>query len=412
MPEGPGTTNDSRPLAGLRVVEVSSFVAAPLCGLTLSQLGAEVIRVDPIGGAGDKNRWPVTEAGESIYWAGLNRGKRSVTCDLRSPEGRELVRRLITAPGEGGGILVTNAGGRGWMSHETLSALRHDVITVQILGKRDGSAAVDYTVNAATGFPLITGSPSHDGPANHVLPAWDVACGLYAALAIAAAVRKREATGRGSAVDLPLSDVALAVAGHLSYLTEVQINGVEREATGNAVYGTYGKDFRTGDGTRFMVVALTPRHMRDLVRVTGRTEVVAALESTLGVDFSADADRYRYRELLDAVFATWFAEHTAAEVEAALSGTSVLFDRYRGFADIVASGELAANPLFSPLEQPRIGTYLAAGLPATFDGRHLSTGPAPALGADGAAVVRDLLGAPDEEIEALIDGGHLGASSR
>src|SRR5690606_6625836 len=323
------------PLSGLRVVEVSSFVASPLCGLSLSQLGAEVIRVDPIGGAGDKNRWPVTASGESIYWAGLNRGKRSVTCDLRGPEGRALVQRLVTAPGAGGGILVTNAGGRGWMSHEALSALRPDVITVQILGKRDGSPAVDYTVNAATGFPLITGAPTHDGPANHVLPAWDVACGLYAALAIAAAVRERESTGQGSAIDLPLSDVALAIAGHLSYLTEVQINGVEREATGNAVYGTYGKDFRTADGARFMVVALTPRHMRDLVRVTGRTEVVAALENSLGADFSRDADRYRYRELLDAVFATWFAEHTAAEVEAALSGTSVLFDRYRGFAEIV-----------------------------------------------------------------------------
>ncbi|HLS79212.1 MAG TPA: CoA transferase [Nocardia sp.] len=400
------------PLSGLRVVEVSSFVASPLCGLTLSQLGAEVIRVDPIGGAGDKNRWPVTASGESIYWAGLNRGKRSVTCDLRGPEGRALVQRLVTAPGAGGGILVTNAGGRGWMSHEALSALRPDVITVQILGKRDGSPAVDYTVNAATGFPLITGALTHDGPANHVLPAWDVACGLYAALAVTAAVRRREATGQGSAVELPLSDVALAVAGHLSYLTEVQVNGVEREATGNAVYGTYGKDFRTADGARFMVVALTPRHMRDLVAVTGRTEVVAGLERSLGADFSRDADRYRYRELLDAVFSTWFAEHTAAEVAAALSQTSVLFDRYRGFGEIVASGELADNPLFSPLDQPRIGRYLAAGLPASFDGAHLTTGPAPVLGADGPQVVRDLLGADQDEIDRLIAGGHLGAPGR
>ncbi|MET7772704.1 CoA transferase [Nocardia sp. NPDC005366] len=408
MTELPGI----RPLAGLRVVEVSSFVAAPLCGLTLSQLGAEVIRIDPVGGAGDKNRWPVTDAGESIYWAGLNRGKRSVTCDLRSPDGREIVQRLVTAPGDGGGILVTNAGGRDWLGHNALRELRDDVITLRITGKRDGGAAVDYTVNAATGFPLITGSPEHGGPANHVLPAWDVACGLYAALAIAAAVRHRESTGQGTAIDLPLEDVALAISGHLGYLTEVQINGVEREATGNAVYGTYGKDFRTSDGARFMVVALTPRHMRDLVRITGRTEVVSALESTLGVDFSTDADRYRHRALLDAVFATWFAEHTAAEVDAALSDSSVLFDRYRGFAELVGSGELEANPLFAALDQPRIGTYLAAGLPAAFDGRHLSTGPAPALGADGADVMRDLLGAQQHEIDNLIERGYLGEAQR
>lgn len=404
-------STDSRPLSGLRVVEVSSFVAAPLCGLTLSQLGAEVIRVDPIGGAGDKNRRPVTATGESIYWAGLNRGKQSVTCDLRSPEGRELVQRLVTAPGPGGGILVTNAGGRGWPSHESLRALRSDVITLRIHGTRSGGAAVDYTVNAGLGFPFITGSTERSTPTNHVLPAWDVACGLYAALAITAAVRRREATGQGAAVDLPLSDVALAITGHLSYLTEVQINGVEREATGNAVYGTYGKDFRTADGARFMVVALTPRHMRDLVAVTGRTEAIAALEKTLDADFSTDADRYRHRALLDALFAPWFTERTAAEVTEALSATSVLFERYRGFGELVGSGELQVNPLFTPLDQPRIGTYLAAGLPAAFDGTHLTTGPAPALGADGPQVMRDLLGASQHEIDDLTARGHLGAGN-
>ncbi len=79
------------PLAGVRIVEISSFVAVPLAGMTLSQLGAEVIRVDPVGGAADYHRWPQTDAGESIYWAGLNKGKRSVAADMRSPEGQRLV---------------------------------------------------------------------------------------------------------------------------------------------------------------------------------------------------------------------------------------------------------------------------------------------------------------------------------
>ncbi|HHX84906.1 MAG TPA: 2-methylfumaryl-CoA isomerase, partial [Actinomycetales bacterium] len=111
-------TTDPRPLAGLRVVELSSFVASPLCGLTLSQLGAEVIRVDPVGGAADVHRLPVAPDGTSIYWTGLNRGKASVTLDLRSEDGRRALRELVCAPGEGGGILVTNSGGRDWMSHE------------------------------------------------------------------------------------------------------------------------------------------------------------------------------------------------------------------------------------------------------------------------------------------------------
>lgn len=168
----------ARPLDGVRVVEVSSFVASPLCGLTLAQLGAEVIRVDPAGGAADVNRWPLTADGHSIYWTGLNRGKKSVTADLRSPEGQKLVQDLVTESGPGGGILVTNAGGRQWMSHDTLAALRPDVITLELLGRTDGTPGVDYTVNAGLGFPSITGPLDENGePAgvvNHVLPAWDV----------------------------------------------------------------------------------------------------------------------------------------------------------------------------------------------------------------------------------------------
>ncbi|MBD0323153.1 MAG: CoA transferase, partial [Aldersonia sp.] len=227
-------TQRPAPLAGLRIIEISSFVAAPLCGLTLAQLGAEVIRVDPIGGAADYHRWPVTADGESIYWTGLNRGKRSLACDMRSPEGQRLIQRLITAPGPGGGILVTNAGGRSWLGHDRLAELRPDVITLEVLGRHDGSAGVDYTVNAGLGFPCITGPLEHSGAVNHVLPAWDVICGIYAALAVATAVRRRDATGAGERIVLPLEDVALATAGTLGYLTEPQINGTDRPATGNA----------------------------------------------------------------------------------------------------------------------------------------------------------------------------------
>jgi len=85
-----------QPLAGLRVVEVSTFVAAPLGGMTLAQLGAEVVRVDPLGGAPDHTRWPLAESGTSLYWTGLNKAKRSIAVDLRSAAGQELVTRLVT----------------------------------------------------------------------------------------------------------------------------------------------------------------------------------------------------------------------------------------------------------------------------------------------------------------------------
>lgn len=369
-----------RPLEGLRVVEVSSFVASPLCGLTLSQLGAEVIRVDPIGGAADVNRWPVTDDGNSIYWTGLNRGKKSVTVDFRDPQGQRMIQDLVTDSGPGGGILVTNAGGRSWMSHETLSARRSDVITLELLGRTDGTPGVDYTVNAALGFPSITGPTDYAGVVNHVLPAWDVACGLYAALAITAAVRRRDQNGVGARITLPLEDTALAIAGTLGYLTEPQLSGGTRPATGNDVYGTYGTDFVTADDSRFMLVALTPRHFRGLVEMTGTGEAVAAVERALGADFAREDDRYIHRGVLTPLFAAWFARHTSVEVEAALAQTSVLWERYRTFEEVVESGVLQRNPLFTELEQPGIGTYLAAGLPAIFDGEHYFAGPAPDLG--------------------------------
>ena len=156
-----------------------------------------------------------------------------------------------------------------------------------------------------------------------------------------------------------------------------------------------------------MVVALTPRHMRDLVRLTGQDAVVTALEQSLGADFSTDADRYRHRNILNAVFGSWFAERTGAEVIAALENSSVLFERYRTFGEVVRSGELEANPLFTPLEQPGIGAYLAAGLPAAFDANHLSAGAAPQL-ADGSNIVRQLLRCSTREAKEMIEGGYLG----
>jgi 2-methylfumaryl-CoA isomerase len=252
---------------------------------------------------------------------------------------------------------------------------------------------VDYTVNAATGFPLVTGPPDHTGPVNHVMPSWDVSCGLYAALSVLSALRRRDATGHGTRIRLPLDDVALATAGNLGFLTEVMVNGVERPRLGNAIFGQYGRDFTTGDGVAFMVVALTARHFHDLTEVTGTTKAVAAVADALGADFTDEGQRYEHRELLDALFAAWFRRRTAAEVSAALSGSSVLWERYQSFAEVVESPRVQNNPLFAALDQPRIGIYLAPGLPMSFDGSHIHGRPAPSLGEHNDSVVAEWLGA-------------------
>lgn len=394
------TVDVTMPLAGVRVIEISSFVAVPLAGMTLTQLGCEVIRVDPVGGAADYRRWPLAESGESIYWAGLNKGKRSVAVDFRSPQGQDLVQRLIA----GAGVFITNAVGRPWHSYEALSTLCPDLIQLEVSGRADGGTGVDYTVNAGIGFPLVTGPQTQEGPVNHVLPAWDVACGVYAALGISTALRHRDATGRGSHIRLPLEDVALATAGNLGFLTEPMINGTQRQRLGNAIYGQYGQNFTSSDGASFMLAALTPRHFHDLAELTGTTKAVAALAEALEVDFADEGSRYRHHEALSGLFAVWFREHTADEIATGLQSTSILWERYRTFAETAVDRRVTANPLFTALHQPRIGDYLAPGLPLSVNGAHSAAVPAPALGDDTASVLTEL-GLSGEDVRRLTESG-------
>ncbi|HKV22104.1 MAG TPA: CoA transferase [Mycobacterium sp.] len=391
----------ARPLAGVRIVEISSFVAVPLAGMTLGQLGAEVVRVDPIGGAADYRRWPVTEGGTSIYWAGLNKGKRSVAADFRSAEGQQLVQRLIADAG----VLITNVAGRDWHSYDTLTALRPDLIHVEVSGRADGGTGVDYTVNAGLGFPMVTGPPGLANPVNHVLPAWDVSCGLYAALSVVTALRHRDATGQGQRISIPLENVALATAGNLSFLTEVMVNGTSRQRIGNSIYGQYGQEFTSSDGTSFMLVALTNRHFRDLTELTGTANAVASLEETLEADFTDEGDRYRHRDALSALFAEWFAAHTAPEIAEALAASSVLWERYRTFAEVADDSRVTANPLFTRLDQPRVGDYLAPGLPVAINGDYAPAVAAPALGDDTADVLTEWLGLDKDDVDALNESG-------
>jgi 2-methylfumaryl-CoA isomerase len=391
-------------LAGLRVIEVSSFVAAPLGGMTLAQLGADVIRVDPVGGAADQTRWPRTADGASLYWAGMNKGKRSVTIDFRSPRGQALIADLITAPGPDRGILLTNAIGRRFLEHETLRRHRPDLIQVVVSGHRDGSAAVDYTVNAALGFPWLTGPEELAAPVNHVLPAWDMACGLHAAIGILAAERRRRIGGTGGLVNIALYDVALAMVANLGLLAEAEVNHVQRERIGNYLYGGFGRDFRTRDQHTIMVVALTARHWNDLMTVTGLAGTVDQLAGILGADFSIDDDRFRYREVVADLLRPWFESRDAGEIERQLTGTSVLFSRYRTVADLVGDRreELTAHPMMVEVDQPGIGRFLAPGSPLEFADSSAQQAPiAPVLGEHTGDVLSEILGLSGAELGEL-----------
>ena len=403
-----GLPTAAKPLTGLRIIELATFVAGPLGGMTLAQLGAEVIRIDPPGGSADYSRWPVAASGTSLYWTGLNKGKRSLVADFRSAEGRDLITRLIAASGPGGGIVLTNAD-RPWLSYEALSQARQDLIHVRIDGLHDGRPAVDYTVNASMGFPLVTGPEEHAGPVNHVLPAWDVACGLYAAIAILGAERQRQLTGTGQRISVALDDVALATAGNLGFLAEAEVNGARRPRVGNHLYGSFARDFATRDGRRVMVVALTARHWTDLVAATGLGVPVSALEQALGVDFSAEQDRFAYRDSLAGLLQRWFGDRDLDQVREALAPASTLWSVYRSFRDLAESDDVRANPLMGIIDQPGIGPYHAPASPINAGMR--APLRAPLLGEDTAEILRADLGLSDDMIKELLERGVVATAS-
>jgi 2-methylfumaryl-CoA isomerase len=395
-------------LHGLRIVEGSAFVAAPLAGMSLAQLGADVIRFDPIGGGLDHKRWPVTAAGRSLFWAGMNKGKRSIAVDIRQARGQELLTALITAPGPDAGLFSTNFPARGWLAYDRLAAQRADLVMVNLLGRRDGGSEVDYTVNPQLGFPALTGPSSSREPSNHVFPAWDAIAGHQIATALLAALRHRDRTGQGQLVKLALKDVGLAMLGHLGMIAEAQLEGVDRPRYGNHLYGAFGRDFLTRDGQRAMVVGLTDLQWACLLKATGLGEAVARMGRQLQLDLNEEGQRFRVRDALGGLFEPWFAERSLSEVAAVFDAHRVTWGPYRTVQQALAQDtELStAHPMFSQLEQPGIGSYLTPATPLDFSAvPRLPAAPAPRLGQHTDEVLLEVLGLPAHEVGALHDAG-------
>ena len=394
-------------LAGLSVVEGSAFVAAPLGGMTLAQLGADVIRVDPIGGGPDRGRWPLAPNGTSLFWLGMNKGKRSIQIDLKSAEGQELAAALITRPGANAGIFLTNLPRRGWMDYETLKTRRSDLIMVALSGNADGSSEVDYTVNPATGFPALTGPRDSRAPVNSVLPAWDIAMGTMAAVGLLAADRHRMLTGEGSLVSLALSDVAFAMVANLGRLAQAELGDAGTIADGNYLYGAFGRDFVTGDKRRVMVVALTARQWRRLKEATGLDAAIAELASSTGIDIDDEGGRYRARDAIAAILEPWFAARSFAEVADILTRARVSWGPYRSFAELPGEEPRCKdNPLFAAVPQPGVGSLLTPASPLDFSAAaRVPALPAPAPGQHTGEILADVLGLPENEIARLYDAG-------
>jgi 2-methylfumaryl-CoA isomerase len=392
-------------LTGMRVIEASAFVAAPLGGMTLAQMGADVIRIDLPGGGLDSGRWPVTDAGISLFWCGLNKGKRSVCIDFSKPEGSELAMALICAPGNDAGMLLTNFPPCGWLSYDALRAKRTDLIQLTVQGNHHGDAAVDYTVNASTGLPYLTGPADTSGPVNHVLPAWDLITGQMAATGLLAAERHRRLTGQGQHVKLALEDVALATMGNLGFIGEAQ-QGVTRERAGNYLFGAFGGDFATEDGARVMVVALTARQWQALRNALHLTESITELEQQLGLDLSVEGNRFVARKQIAQLVGQRIGSRSLSNIALDFTEKGVCWSQYQTVRELVTRDPACspANPLFATLHQPSVGDLLTPAIPLEFSqGGRMPPLAAPRLGQDTSEVLSTVLGLTQATIATLAD---------
>ena len=403
-------------LKGLRVIEASSFVASPSAGLYLAQLGAEVIRVDTIGGGPDYNRWPKNDDGSSFYWEGLNKGKKSITVNMRTDEGKNIIRDLVAAPGKQGGILLTNFPISGFLSYEELKKAREDVIVARVMGQANGGPALDYTVNCSLGYPMMTGPESlGDEPVNHVLPAWDLLAGAYTAFSLMAADKHRNETGQGGEYKIPLTDIGITAAANMGQLAEVLHQGDNRQRYGNELYGAFGKDFVTADGKRMMIMAITTRQWRGLLKVLNIENEVSEIEQQRDVTFAKDEGiRFEHRDVLYPLVESKVNQWQSAKLEEALDEVGGCWGAYKTMHDAASDAELVTeNPVFTDMQNPSGFTYPTPGSPLSIaDQDRQKPIIAPRLGQHSRLILESVLNYSEEQINQCIEQGVVGVDAK
>jgi crotonobetainyl-CoA:carnitine CoA-transferase CaiB-like acyl-CoA transferase len=370
---------DGAPLQGLRVVDLSRVLAGPLCTMILGDLGADVVKVERPDGGDDTRGWgPPFVGTDAAYYLSLNRNKRSVTIDLRSPDGVAAARRLAAdadvvienfRPG-----LMSDLG----LDLEDLRAAHPQLVTCSLtaFGDTAPDAAArpgyDIIVQALSGLMSVTGEPGRP-PVKVGVALLDVVAGLYAAIGILAAVHERTTTGRGRHVDVALFDASVAA----------MVNQAANTLLGGLVPGPMGtahpnivpyQAFEAADRP-FILAAGNDRLFRRTCEVTGHPEWAD------DVRFATNDARVRNRDVLGAMLQETFAMRTAAEWLEALEHAAVPCAPIRTMHDVFSSPEGLA--LIREVDDPDRGTVLRlVASPIRFDGVSTSIRrPPPTLGA-------------------------------
>ncbi len=370
------------PLAGLKVVELARILAGPWAGQILADLGAEVIKVEAPEGD-DTRRWGppfLTREGETTaaYFHAANRGKRSVICDFRTPEGQEFVRELVAEAD----ILIENfkVGGlaKYGLDYDSLRAVNPRLIYCSVTGfGQDGPyahrAGYDYIVQGMSGLMSVTG-PADGEPQKVGVAVTDVFTGIYAATGILAAVHQRNTTGLGQRVDLALFDVATAVMANqaMNYLA----TGVSPKRMGNAhpnlvPYAV----FPCSDGFAILATGNDAQYQK-------LCKILNVQELATDPRFLTNADRIAHREAITDLISAQTRGWTRADLLAACEAAGVPAGPINEMADVFADPQIVARGM-----QIAPGGVPGVRLPIVFSGAELALDrPSPKLGEHDAEV--------------------------
>ncbi|WP_420381812.1 CaiB/BaiF CoA transferase family protein [Novosphingobium sp.] len=397
-------------LAGLRVLDLSRVLAGPWCTQILGDLGAEVIKVEQPGQGDDTRRWgpPFVPdgSGDSAYYLCANRNKHSVAINLADPAGAELVRRLAAQSD----IVVENfrvgSLARYGLDYESVRALRADSIYCSITGfgqtgPMRSTGGYDFLVQGMSGLMSVTGLPDGvpgAGPMKVGLPVSDLQTGLYAAVAILAALNHRHATGEGQYIDLALLDTQVALLSNQA--SNWMNGGMIPRRLGNQHPNTVPyQDFSCADGN--VLVALgNDRQFRQFVALIGLPQ--------LGTDdrFANSPGRSINRDDLIAAMQAAIGTWLAGDLIAAMQAAGLPGGRINTIPEALDLPQIAARDLVQDMHRSDGTPVKVLGFPAKLSATPARYGRAPPrAGADTRAVLIDKFGLADNEIASLLAAG-------